>query len=126
MTNFLVQHNQPLSIADDLGPLFRIIFTDSQIAKAYASGRTKATCIMQLLHTLQVSIVIPIVKMQFPFTFFIALLVEANVKCYVFCFFLCIFNYLKFITWQWCKLFSLEDCIQCINDLHRQSPQFMD
>ena len=46
MTNFLVQHNHPLSIADDLGPLFRNIFTDSQIAKAYASGRTKTTCIL--------------------------------------------------------------------------------
>ena len=70
MTNFLVQHNQPLSIADDLGPLFRNIFTDSQIAKAYASGRTKTTCLMQLLHTLQVSIVVPIVIMQSIYFFY--------------------------------------------------------
>ena len=46
MTNFLVQHNIPLSIADDLGLLFRNIFTDSQISKTFASGRTKTTCIL--------------------------------------------------------------------------------
>ena len=32
MTNFLVQHNIPFSVADDLRPLFRNIFPDSQIA----------------------------------------------------------------------------------------------
>ena len=46
MTNFLVQYYIPFSIADDLRPLFLNIFPDSQIAKAYARGRTKATCIL--------------------------------------------------------------------------------
>lgn len=46
MTNFFVQHNTPFSIADDLRPLFLNIFPGSQIAKEYASARTKATCIL--------------------------------------------------------------------------------
>ena len=102
-TNFLVQHNLPLSIADDQGQLFRNILSDRQIANTYASGRTKTTCILNNAiaphFNLQVSIIVPIVTMQFPFTFPCG----SNVKCYVFCFILCIFNYLKFITWQWYK-----------------------
>ena len=43
VANFLVQHNVPL--ADHLSPLFQNIFPDSEIAKSYASARTKTTCI---------------------------------------------------------------------------------
>ena len=46
MTIILVQHNTPFSVADDVRPLFHNIFPDNQIAKAYASGRTKTTCIL--------------------------------------------------------------------------------
>ena len=42
----LVQHNIPLSLADELTPLFSDIFPDSDIAKSYASLRTKTTCIV--------------------------------------------------------------------------------
>ena len=34
VTNFLVQHNIPLSVTDHLNPLFKDIFPDSSVAKA--------------------------------------------------------------------------------------------
>ena len=40
----LVQHNIPLSLADELTPLFRHVFSDSEIAKNFSSRRTKAAC----------------------------------------------------------------------------------
>ena len=46
VTNLLVQHNIPLSLADHLSPLIRNIFPDSEIAKCYSSARTKTTCIL--------------------------------------------------------------------------------
>ena len=46
VTNFLVQHNLPISTADHLGPLFKAIFPDSKIASQYASARTKASAIL--------------------------------------------------------------------------------
>jgi hypothetical protein len=46
VTNLLVQHNIPLSLADHHSPLFSDIFTDSEIAKAYSSAKTKTTCIL--------------------------------------------------------------------------------
>ena len=87
MTNFFVQHNLPLFIAADLGPLFRIIY--SQTAKLLkrmqvAGQKPPAYLIMQLLHTLQVSIIVPIVN--FHLLFFIALLVEAMYKMLCMCF----------------------------------------
>lgn len=42
----LVQHNIPLSVADELTPLFRDIFSDSEIAKQYSSRRTKTACMI--------------------------------------------------------------------------------
>jgi len=45
-TNFLIQHNLPIATSDHLGPLFRAIFPDSEIAKQYACGRTKTTAII--------------------------------------------------------------------------------
>ena len=46
VTNFLVQHNLPIATADHLGPLFKAIFPDSQIASKYAAARTKTTAIL--------------------------------------------------------------------------------
>ena len=46
VTNLLVQHNIPLSLADHLSPLIHNIFPDSEIAKCYSSARTKTTCIL--------------------------------------------------------------------------------
>ena len=38
-----MQHNIPLAVSDHLGPLFKDVFSDSKIAKAYSSARTKST-----------------------------------------------------------------------------------
>ena len=46
VANALVEHNIPIAVADYLGPLFKDIFTDSEIAKSYASGSTKTTCVI--------------------------------------------------------------------------------
>lgn len=48
VTNFLVQHNLPIATADHLGPLFKAIFPDSQIASKYAAARTKTTAILNI------------------------------------------------------------------------------
>ena len=42
----LVQHNIPLALADELTPLFRDVFSDSEIAKGFSSKRTKTACII--------------------------------------------------------------------------------
>ena len=42
----LVQHNIPLALADELTPLFRDIFSDSEIAKNFSSRRMKTACII--------------------------------------------------------------------------------
>ena len=46
MANFIVEHNLPLAISDHLTPLARDIFSNSMVAKKYASRRTKATSIL--------------------------------------------------------------------------------
>ena len=46
ITNFLVQHNLLLATADHLSSLFKEVFPDSNIAKNYASRRTKTTSII--------------------------------------------------------------------------------
>ena len=48
VTNFLVQHNLPIATADHLGPLFKAIFPDSQIASKYAAARTKTSAILNI------------------------------------------------------------------------------
>ena len=45
-TNFLIQHNLPISTSDHMGPLLRAMFPDSEIAKNYGCGRTKISAIM--------------------------------------------------------------------------------
>ena len=43
---FLAQHNLLFAAADHLGTLFKSMFPDSKIAKAYSCGKTKASCIL--------------------------------------------------------------------------------
>ena len=45
-STFLVKHNLPIAPSDHAGALFRAMFPDSNIAKKYASGRTKTTQIV--------------------------------------------------------------------------------
>ena len=42
----LVQHNIPLSLADELTPLFQDVFSDSEIVKNFSSRRMKVACII--------------------------------------------------------------------------------
>lgn len=42
----LVRNNIPLSLADELTPLFQDIFSDSDISARYSSRRTKTMCIV--------------------------------------------------------------------------------
>ena len=46
VSNFLVQRNSPLVTADQLQPLFKIIFPDGKIASSYSSARPKTTAIV--------------------------------------------------------------------------------
>ena len=46
VATMLVQNNLPLAVADELTPLFCDIFSDSEIAKRYASTQTKTVCII--------------------------------------------------------------------------------
>ena len=46
VSTVLAHHNVPIAVADHLSPLFRDIFPDSDIAKAYSCARTKMTCIL--------------------------------------------------------------------------------
>ena len=53
VTCFLAEHNLLFATADHLEPLFRNIFPDSKIAKAYACGKNKASCILNRAPELQ-------------------------------------------------------------------------
>lgn len=46
ITNWLVQHSIPLAVTDQLIPMFKDIFSNSQIAKGYSSACTKTTYIL--------------------------------------------------------------------------------
>lgn len=46
MATLLVQNNLPLAVADELTPLFRDIFADSEVGRKYASRQTKTACII--------------------------------------------------------------------------------
>ncbi len=50
-TNFVTEHNLPISVTDHAGPLFRKMFPDSDISKKYmyACSRTKKTAIIEML-----------------------------------------------------------------------------
>ena len=46
VSTVLAYHNIPIAISDHMKPLFKDIFPDSQIAKAYSCAHTKTTCIL--------------------------------------------------------------------------------
>lgn len=48
-SNFIAEHNVPVSIADHAGPLFKKMFPDSQIAQQYSCARTKTAAILNTL-----------------------------------------------------------------------------
>lgn len=48
-SNFIAEHNVPVSIADHAGPLFKKMFPDSQIAQQYACARTKTAATLNTL-----------------------------------------------------------------------------
>lgn len=48
MANFIVEHNLPFTVSDHLTLLVRDIFSDSAIAKKYASRSTKTTSMLNL------------------------------------------------------------------------------
>ena len=47
-TNFVIEHNLPIAVSDHLTPLVQDVFSDSQIAKKYASRRTKTTSVLNV------------------------------------------------------------------------------
>ncbi len=52
MSTLLAHHNIPITLADHLSPLFKIIFPDSEIAKAYSCARTKTALAKNLQQSL--------------------------------------------------------------------------
>lgn len=46
MAAAIVDNNIPFAAADTFSPLFKEMFPASEIAKSYASARTKTTCIV--------------------------------------------------------------------------------
>ena len=46
-SQFLVEHNVPIAVTDHVGPLFKMMFPDSEIAKKYGSARTKTSAIIK-------------------------------------------------------------------------------
>jgi hypothetical protein len=48
-SNFLVEHNLPLSVADHATPLFKAMFPDSATAEKFSCRRTKATSLVHYL-----------------------------------------------------------------------------
>jgi hypothetical protein len=49
MTEFIVEHNLPFSVADHATRLVKKMFPDSKIAAKYASGQTKTSCVVRSL-----------------------------------------------------------------------------
>jgi len=50
-TEFLVEHNCPLSVSDHASKLFKKMFPDSKIAEQYGCARTKTTAVVDCLAT---------------------------------------------------------------------------
>ena len=46
VANLIIEHNLPVAVSDHFGSFFKDIFPDSEIAKNYACGSTKSTCII--------------------------------------------------------------------------------
>ena len=49
MTQFIIEHNLPMAVADHLSTLVKVMFPDSKIAEKFACRRTKATAIGRTL-----------------------------------------------------------------------------
>lgn len=49
MTQFIIEHNLPMAVADHLSSLMKKMFPDSKIAEKFACRRTKTTAIAQTL-----------------------------------------------------------------------------
>ena len=47
MTNFIIEHNLPVSVADHMTELIKVMCPDSNIAKGYQCKQTKTTHIIQ-------------------------------------------------------------------------------
>nr|XP_042906662.1 zinc finger BED domain-containing protein 5-like [Parasteatoda tepidariorum] len=50
-TNFILEHNLPIAVADHARPLFKKMFQDSDTAAKYGCARTKTTAIINCLAT---------------------------------------------------------------------------
>ena len=48
-TEFLVEHNLPLAVADHIGPLLRKMFPNNAVAKRYRCGQTKTRSLVRAL-----------------------------------------------------------------------------
>ena len=46
-SGFIAEHNLPFAGADHLAKLTKVSFPDSKVAKSYANGKTKTTCILK-------------------------------------------------------------------------------
>lgn len=46
VATMFVKHNIALAVVDELTPLFRDIFSDSEIAKSFSSRQMKTACII--------------------------------------------------------------------------------
>jgi hypothetical protein len=50
-SRFIVEHNLPISASDHATRLFKIMFSDSEIAKRFRSSRTKTTALTRCYET---------------------------------------------------------------------------
>ena len=48
---FVIEHNLPISVFDHAGDLFRVMFPDSQIAKKFSCGSSKAAAVIRSVST---------------------------------------------------------------------------
>ena len=46
MSDFIVEHNIPVAVADHIGPLLRHMFLGNEIAKKYGAARTKTSALI--------------------------------------------------------------------------------
>lgn len=61
-TEFMAEHNLPLSIADHANKLFKKMFPDSKIAAEYKMGRSKSTSILHQIAGLRINDLISLLK----------------------------------------------------------------
>lgn len=61
-TNFISEHNLPISCSDHAGPLFQKMFPDSKIAAKYGCSHTKTTALLKCLSSSTQNDIITILK----------------------------------------------------------------